>query len=328
MNRRIILFAVLVCLFKAIGASETEFEHLISEDKVWEYRYGEFYWGSGKHKYRSDFIRLDGVSIINGKEYHNVFIYPEADAPVITGNEPYAYIREKDGEVFMLRGTAEHYAEPYAGSGMYLYLYGDTVHELKIYDFNMMPNDSLCMMDSNVNYDMPPYIFWYGGSSIKLDRVTTEVFEGINRKIQYISAYFGGDPEPHWTFRVVEGIGIEDGGYLFTPYSIDDRSGGRSTLELVSVRTRSGEWIYRIPGYTSIEIADKDNKDSVCLKDDALAVEASGEWTLSVYTVSGHLVSVHTGAGHGCVYISSLPSGVYIACLKTNDSTKNIKFVR
>lgn len=328
MNRRIILFAVLVCLFKAIGASETEFEHLISEDKVWEYRYGEFYLGSGKHKYRSDFIRLDGVSIINGKEYHNVFIYPEADAPVITGNEPYAYIREKDGEVFMLRGTAEHYAEPYVGRGMEFYLYGDTVRELKIYDFNMMPNDSLCMMDSNVNSGMLPYILEVKDSSIKLDSVTTEVSEGINRKIQYISAYFGGDPEPYWTFRVVEGLGIEDGGYLFTPYTRDNFSGGTYTLELVSVRTRSGEWLYRIPGYTSIEATDKDNEDSVCLKDDALAVEASGEWTLSVYTVSGHLVSVHTGAGHGCVYISSLPSGVYIACLKTNDSTKNIKFVR
>lgn len=541
MNKKIFLIGLLACLFRFAGAAETEFEPLISEDKIWEYRYYE-------NDYtpipiiRNDIVKFEGMTTVNGKEYHNLFLIAESDAQTTPSDTPYAYLREKDGEVFMIRAAGN-----FEDKGMYLY--GDTLIEFKIYDFNMKPGDSFRIVPPNSagnidQFDMPVTLH-DRDAYIRLDSLTTGIFEGRSRKIQHLSVYensYSDDTySPVWSFRVIEGLGIEDGGYLFAPYThnilahyssslelesvttganeslyrtnrpgskyepiiSDDKiweyrltrkgylagdtaetyyvkfnggfksngkythylymhndigmldsgdiqplaycmegqaftqergpesfndsfssfmqsffydkpsyvysfnvsvggyliggpesspesgelpknvvtslrldslytkifegkeravqlftgrlpSGGykkfhvveglgvidggllcfpyvwngtKNSVELISVRTCSGEWLYRIPGYTGLESIDNDN-NFVSIHDGVLAVEATGEWTLTVHTVSGQTASVHTGSGPESVNIASLPSGIYIAQLKTSSGTQAIKFAK
>lgn len=341
MTKKIFLIAVLVSLFRFAGAEETEFEPLISEDKVWEY---VLYDGSN---YFNDpilthyYATFNGRTMRNGKEYRNFYMNTVLDSLTASEEKPVAYLREEDGEVFMLR-SSEHLNCDFIHDDAFklFYVYGDTLTEFKIYDFNLKPGESFNFVSpelfdkyENINHEE----YWSTNPfpgidvSIRLDSINIGIFEGIERKVQHISLLgcFGGNGT--YRFHVIEGLGIQDGGFIFCPYMWDDRTLiGASSLDLESVREKPDKLLFKSHIYDvfAIESVSADETARISVKGDELAVEATGKWTLTIYNVSGLTVATHTGTDFGSIDVTPLPSGIYIARLQTAIGTKSIKFAR
>lgn len=334
MNKKIFLIGLLACLFRFAGAAETEFEPLISEDKVWEYQFCDVYY-DGSYRLDSYFVKFSGLTIRDGKEYHNLYMDLDSCSLASPGKQPVAFLRENDGEVFMLRNAKyPEYDDLFNSSTGGLFVYGDSVYEFKIYDFSMKPEERFNFVSSELydKFDYTSCHFWGIDISVHLDSVTSGIFEGVERKIQHISLHQDAiNPDSYDFFRVIEGIGaVDDGGFLCFPYEYDRRTGWMTSLRLLSVRDSSGNLLYKSRWYDddAIESVSADETARISVKGDELAVEASGKWTLSIYNVSGLTVAAHTGTDFGSIDVTPLPSGIYIARLQTAIGTKAIKFAR
>ena len=231
MKKTVLLLLGLMMMASA-SAVENEYVPLVREGVVWEYvGYNHAWPEPGWKRVQLYTLEFNGTTIIDGLLYHNIYrTYYDQQG---NAKEPYlaAYVRE-EGKVVTAIENDVH------GESINDFFWWDIPDVL--YDFNnpmFLPNDSYYIEFAELNYPISEY-----SPADTYQEFEIEIGQTLRKGYQIID--YDAPDDPEYTFKVIEGIGVDCGfGDLLVPYrtyltSLNSMSGLSAVYE-------NGELVYK-----------------------------------------------------------------------------------
>ena len=230
MKKTVLLLLGLMMMASA-SAEENDYVPIVREGVVWEYvGYNHAWPEPGWKRVQLYTLEFNGTTTIDGLVYHNIYrtYYDEQG----NAKEPYlaAYIREEGKVVKAIPNDNDSYDI----NEMYWWNIPDV-----LYDFNnpmFLPTDSYYIEYAELNYPISEY-----SPADTYQEFEIEIGQTLRKGYQIID--YDAPDDPEYTFKVIEGIGVDCGfGDLLVPHrtyltSLNSMSGLSAVYE-------NGELVY------------------------------------------------------------------------------------
>ncbi len=313
------------------GKKFPECEPLVREDRTWEYASH----GCAGETTLSQ-ARFQGITEINGKEYHNLKITEETTwddrqgikPATTTPNRTVALMREENGRVYVcVKEKDDGYMKWYEGVDDKEHSEGAS--ELLLYDFNAEKNDTFL----SGGYEMPCHtndsklrpVFWRDCTFFIQDSDSVEIQGKRTKRTVYSQSREYDEID-----KVIEGIGPERW-TLWNPV-VDIMTCAPSYNEYLNGvydgegRPIFGDFSLKKPGEGGIDVIDPDTARLV-YAEGVVRAEGEGRMTLEVFSADGAKIGQAEGYGSITVSASGLVPGIYIATLKVGGrQTAKLRF--
>ncbi len=313
------------------GKKFPECEPLVREDRTWEYASH----GCAGETTLSQ-ARFQGITEINGKEYHNLKITEETTwddrqgikPATTTPNRTVALMREENGRVYVcVKEKDDGYMKWYEGVDDKEHSEGAS--ELLLYDFNAEKNDTFL----SGGYEMPCHtndsklrpVFWRDCTFFIQDSDSVEIQGKRTKRTVYSQSREYDEID-----KVIEGIGPERW-TLWNPV-VDIMTCAPSYNEYLNGvydgegRPIFGDFSLKKPGEGGIDVIDPDTARLV-YAEGVVRAEGEGRMTLEVFSADGAKIGQAEGYGSITVSASGLVPGIYIATLKVGGrQAANLRF--